>query len=87
MAAKDRREMAKAVVAVTDAGISVVSPIILLVIAAKLCVKWFGWSEYVVVGAIVLGAICGVYNMFTSIYKLAVRKKKKNSEKTEEKND
>ncbi|MBE7064320.1 MAG: hypothetical protein E7384_00675 [Ruminococcaceae bacterium] len=77
MANKDRREIAKAVIAVTEAGISVLSPLALLLIGAKLCVKYFGWSEKVVVGAIVLGAVCGVYNMFTSIYKLAVKNKKK----------
>ena len=84
MASKDRREIAKAVVAVTDAGISVLSPLVLLLIAAKLCVSWFGWSEAVVVWAIILGAVCGVYNMFTSIYRLAVKKKKKTE--TEDKN-
>ena len=80
MADKDRREVAKAVVAVTEAGLSVLSPLALLLIAAKLCVKYFGWSEKVVVWAIVLGAICGVYNMFSSLYKLAVKKKKTHEE-------
>ena len=80
MADKDRIEVAKAVVAVTEAGLSVLSPLVLLLIVAKLCVKHFGWSEKVIVWAIVLGAICGVYNMFSSLYKLAVKKKKTHEE-------
>lgn len=77
MASKGKAEVSKALVAVMDAGLSVISPLVLLLIAAKLCVDWFGWSEKVIIGAIVLGAVCGVYNMFTSIYKLAVKNKKK----------
>ena len=85
MASKNKSEMAKALASFTEAGLSVISPLILLLIIAKLCVRWFEWSEWVVVGAIVLGAICGVYNMFTSIYKLAVKNKKKKESEAGEK--
>lgn len=85
MAAKDKTEIAKALAAFTEAGLSVISPLILLLIIAKLCVEWFGWSEKVIVGAIILGAVCGVYNMFTSLYKMAVKNKKRKDSETEDK--
>ena len=75
---KDKYEVAKAFATVTQAGLSVISPLIIFLIISRILVKNFGWSEKTVVIAIVLGVICGIYNMFITIYKTAVKKKTSN---------
>lgn len=71
---RDRHEVAKAFATVTQAGLSVISPLIIFLIIAKILVNNFGWTEKTIIFAIVFGVICGVYNMFMTIYKTAVKK-------------
>lgn len=61
------KDIMKALAAFSQVSISVLSPIILCIILGRLATDKLGFPDFVMVIAIVLGAISGFYSMITFI--------------------
>ena len=74
MKKRERFNIAVALTAVTQAGLSVLVPIGILVFFAKFLIEKFSFSDKMMLGAIVLGVLSGFYNMIKYIYMQINRK-------------
>lgn len=75
MSKKDNFNIAVALSAILQAGINVIVPVFIYVIAAKFLINRLAFPDVTMVICIVLGVVTGVYNMFRYIYSISSRKR------------
>jgi len=65
---KDNFKIVVAITSITQAGLSVLVPILLMGLLAKFLINKFGFTDKIMVFAIIFGVICGFYNMIKYIH-------------------
>jgi len=75
MSRKDNFNIAVALTSVLQAGMNVIVPVFIYVIAAKFLINKLAFPDVTMVICIVLGVVTGVYNMFKYIFSLSNRKR------------
>lgn len=61
-------EIANAITSITQAGLTVIVPVIICIWGGNFIVKKFSLPEYVMVIAVVLGVLSGFYSMFKYLF-------------------
>ena len=74
MERRERFKIAVAFTSVMQAGLSAVTPPVIMVLLAKFLVKKFGLSDKIVLFAVIFGVLCGFYSMIKYIYMQIARK-------------
>lgn len=70
-------EIAKAITSITQAGLSVIIPVGLMIWLARFLIKKFFLPEFIMIIAIVLGVASGFYNMMKNLFLLTKNKEDK----------
>ncbi len=65
---RSRIRIINGLIAVTQAGLTMVISMAVSMGLAKLCMNWFGWGDWCMVVGIIVGALAGVYGMFSYLY-------------------